>query len=149
MNVSRLKAGDRSEARELFKTMAAVFEEEHEALSDAYVDRLLANEGFWALAAFEENKIVGGMTAHILPMTKAEISELFIYDVAVAKEHQRKGVGKALLTELRRLAALSGIKVCFVPADSEDIHALDFYRKAGGIPSAVTYFTFNEEPPVK
>jgi len=143
VTIARLKTGDRAKARELFEMMAHVFEEAREPLSDAYADRLLAREDFWALAAFEGNAIVGGLTAHVLPMTKAETSELFIYDIAVSKNHQRKGVGLALMAELRRLATLSGIKVWFVPADNEDSHALDFYRKVGGTPSAVTFFTFN------
>ena len=30
----------------------------------------------------------------------------------------------------------------FVPADDDDIHALDFYRALGGEESPVTFFTF-------
>jgi aminoglycoside 3-N-acetyltransferase I len=144
----RLTTGDRELARALFSLMAEVFEEEPRPLSDGYLDRLLARDEFWAIAAFESargdrgNRIVGGLTAHTLPMTRAETSELFIYDVAVHPAHQRKGVGRQLVTELRERATAAGIRDLFVPADNDDLHALDFYRALGGTASTVTFFTF-------
>lgn len=138
----RLKAGDRDLARALFSLMGEVFEEESAPLSDGYLDRLLTREAFWALAAFDGEQIIGGLTAHVLPMTSAETSELFIYDVAVRRDRQRSGVGRRLILDLRDQAAAAGIEVLFVPADNEDAHALDFYRALGGVASPVTFFTF-------
>jgi aminoglycoside 3-N-acetyltransferase I len=138
----RLKAGNRDLARALFSLMAGVFEEECQPLSDGYLDRLLAREGFWALAAFDGEQVIGGLTAHVLPMTSAETSELFIYDVAVRRDRQRSGVGRRLIADLRDQAAAAGIDVLFVPADNADTHALDFYRALGGAASPVTFFTF-------
>ncbi|MBK8171000.1 MAG: GNAT family N-acetyltransferase [Sandaracinaceae bacterium] len=57
-------------------------------------------------------------------------------------DRQRLGVGRALMSELIRLAKASAIRVSFVPADNEDAHALDFYRALGGEESPVTFFTF-------
>ena len=123
--------------------MAKVFEEEHRELGDEYVDHLLARADFWVLAALDGEGVVGGLTAHALPMTRSESQELFIYDVAVHGGHQRRGVGRLLLTHLQRIAREAGILVSFVPADDEDKHALDFYRAVGGIPQKVTFFTFD------
>jgi aminoglycoside 3-N-acetyltransferase I len=142
MRSMRLKAADRDLARALFSLMAEVFEEACEPLSDGYLDRLLAREGFWALAALDGEQIIGGLTAHVLPMTSAETSELFIYDVAVRRDRQRSGVGRRLIADLRDQAAAAGIAVLFVPADNDDTHALDFYRALGGVASPVTFFTF-------
>ena len=89
------------------------------------------------------DEIVGGITAHVLPMTRSELSALFIYDVAVRADHQRKGVGRHLISALRDDAAAAQIGDVFVPADNEDLHALDFYRALGGVPSPVTFFTFS------
>jgi aminoglycoside 3-N-acetyltransferase I len=137
----RLKPGDRDAARRLFATMAETFEESTEPLSDAYLDRLLAREDFWAIAAFADDRIIGGITAHTLPMTRTASSELFIYDIAVRSDYRRMGVGRRLMTELRESAAASGIGVLFVAADNNDAQALDFYRALGGTPSPVTFFT--------
>ncbi len=144
MRLKRLTAGDREPAKVLFTLMAKVFDEGSEELSDGYVDRLLGREDFWAIAAFVDNDIVGGITAHTLPMTRAQYSEIFIYDIAVRSEHQRKGIGRRLVEELRAQAAGMGITDLFVPADNEDAHALDFYRALGGEAAPVTIFTFTE-----
>lgn len=145
MNVRRLTSGDRDRARRLFTVIASVFEGEHSELGDEYIDGLLRREDFWAVAAFADDAIVGGLTAHTLPMTRAATSEIFIYDVAVQPEYQRKGIGRTLIAELRAQAAQAGIDDIFVPADNEDVHALDFYRAVGGVESPVTFFTFSRD----
>jgi aminoglycoside 3-N-acetyltransferase I len=138
----RLTASDRTTARALFSTMSAVFEEAAEPLGDDYLDRLLSREEFWAIAAFDGDRVAGGLTAHALPMTSTASTELFIYDIAVRPEDRRRGIGRALVRELQRLAAMAGIQVLFVPADNDDTHALEFYRRLGGTASPVTLFTF-------
>jgi len=141
----RLGSGDRELARRVFALMADVFGEGRGELGDGYLDRLLSREEFWAMAAFVDGQPVGGVTAHTLPMTREEALELFIYDIAVREDHQRKGVGRRLVAALREAAATAGITDVFVPADDDDTHALDFYRALGGMPSPVTIFTFSDD----
>jgi aminoglycoside 3-N-acetyltransferase I len=145
IRIVRLQTADIPLARATFAVMAEVFEEAPPlTLSDGYLARLLARPDFWALAALSGLDPVGGLTAHVLPMTRGETSELFIYDVAVRAHHQRRGIGRALMTALREDAARAGIASVFVPADNEDAHALDFYRALGGAAAAVTIFTFDD-----
>ncbi len=142
MKLQRLAAGDRELAREMFRALAETFEEDEHALDDAWIDQLLGRQDFWAIAACANGEVLGGLTAHTLPMTRAAVYEIFIYDIAVKPAHQRKGVGAALVAHLRERAAAMGITNVFVPADNEDAHALDFYRAIGGQAQAVTMFTF-------
>ncbi len=144
MDVRRLSPGDETLAQDTFAMMAAVFEEESDQVSLGYTRRLLARETFWALAALHDDEVVGGLTAHALPMTRSEATELFIYDIAVRADHQRRGVGHALMRHLFDLGKTAGISVSFVPADNEDTHAIDFYRRVGGVESPVTFFTFEQ-----
>ena len=144
MQTKRLTTGDRDLARMLFAMIAEVFDEDADTLSDAYIDNLLAREDFWAIGAFVDNQIIGGVTAHVLPMTRAVSCEVFIYDIAVRRDHQRMGIGRHLVTELRESVATSGIGEVFVLSENKDSHALDFYRAIGGTPSPVTLFSFRE-----
>jgi len=144
MLLKRLQAGDPEQAAALFALMAEVFGEAAEPLSAAYLDQLLNRETFWAIGAFEGEQILGGVTAHTLPMTRNETSEVFIYDLAVDPAFQRQGIGRQLIAELRTQAAAVGIDILFVPADNEDLEALDFYRALGAQASPVTFFTFGE-----
>lgn len=138
----RLTAADAEIARRLFQLMARVFEEPSEPLNDDYLLKLLSRSDFWAIAAFMDDDLVGGLTAYTLPMTRQEFSEIFIYDIAVRADRQRKGVGRRLISTLRAAAEAEGIHEIFVPADNEDRHALSFYRSLGGEPAAVTFFAF-------
>jgi aminoglycoside 3-N-acetyltransferase I len=143
IQTSRLTSDNRELAKGLFIMMAEVFAEGSDHLSDAYLDRLLSREDFWAIATVVGDEIVGGLTAHMLPMTRSESSEIFIYDLAVREDQQRKGIGRQLMTALREAAAAAGIQHVLVAADNDDGHALDFYRAVGGVPSPVTFFTFS------
>jgi aminoglycoside 3-N-acetyltransferase I len=142
IRIDRLTVGDVELARALFATMARVFATGAEILSDNYLTRLLDRDDFWALAASVDGQLVGGLTAHTLPLTRVELSEIFIYDIAVVPDWQRQGVGRLLMSTLRSEAAGAGITVAFVAADNEDTHALDFYQVLGGVPAPVTIFTF-------
>lgn len=147
--IVRLGPGDEGVARDTFAVMAAVFEEDGErasdtaTLEDAYVCSLLGRSDFFALAAIVDDGVVGGVTAHALPMTRSAAKELFLYDLAVREDHQRRGIGRALVLELLALARAENIEVAFVAADDEDEHALAFYRSLGAEASPVTFFTFS------
>lgn len=145
VSVRRLTSGDEELARRLFAMMAAVFEEAYQELDDPYLNALLQRRDFWVLAALEGDEVVGGVTGHALPMTRSPSQELFIYDLAVRADRQRRGLGRLLIQSLREGAAAAGITVAFVPADNDDEHALEFYRAVGGVPQAVTIFTFDAD----
>lgn len=149
MSIARLAPGDERRAREAFALMAAVFEEDGESardaasLDDVYVGALLQRPDFFALAALTAGEVVGCVTAHALPMTRSASKELFVYDLAVQRDHRRRGIGRALVSELLACASQEGIEVAFVPADDEDEPALAFYRSLGAEASPVTIFTFS------
>lgn len=142
--VRRLGAEDAELAQGLFALMSAVFGEPHRPLGHHYLEGLLASQGFWAMAAFSGGELLGGLTAHSLPMTRVEAAEVFVYDLAVQERHQGQGVGRALVAALREHCGAQGIHVVFVSADDEDVHALEFYKAIGGTPSPVTFFTFDD-----
>jgi aminoglycoside 3-N-acetyltransferase I len=140
--ILRLGSNDAALAKRLFIKMADIFDEARAELSERYLSSLLARTEFWALAALAGDEVVGGLTAHTLPMTRLEASEIFIYDIAVDSEHRLKGVGRQLIAELQRAAGAAGIQDAFVPVDNDDQHALDFYRALGASAAPVTIFSF-------
>jgi len=143
IEIRRLTRPDVAAARQLFVLMAHVFDEEARPLGDTYVAGLLSRPEFWAVAAFIDGAVVGGLTAHTLPLTTSESFEIFIYDIAVRADRQRQGIGRRLIGALRELAASQGIRDVFVPADDEDGHALEFYRSLGATGTPVTFFVFS------
>ncbi|MCC7000693.1 MAG: GNAT family N-acetyltransferase [Gemmatimonadaceae bacterium] len=145
VTVRRLGADDVALARATFAMMGEVFEEPVGTLSDAYLRALLIPPTFWAFVALEDGEPVGGVTAHTLMMTRSESREVFIYDLAVRADRQRRGIGRQLVRTLKAAAAAEGIALSFVPADDEDTHALAFYEALGGEAAPVTIFTFEAD----
>ncbi|MEQ1699304.1 MAG: GNAT family N-acetyltransferase [Ilumatobacteraceae bacterium] len=143
--VRRLDAADTALARATFRLIAEVFEDEYGGHDDRQLGTLLADERFWAFAVLEGDEVIGGLTAHVLPMTRNSSSELFVYDLAVHPAHQRRGVGRRLMEATIAAAAAMGIEVVFVAADDDDEHALDFYRALGGRPGPATFFDFGAD----
>jgi len=96
-----------------------------------YLERLLGSDCFIALAAFEGDAVVGGLAAYELQKFEQERSEIYIYDLAVAAAHRRRGIATALIEELTRIAAARGAWVIFVQAEPEDEPAVALYTKLG------------------
>lgn len=100
---------------------------------EGYLRQLLGGESFIALAALKNGAVVGGIAAYELRKFEQERSEIYIYDLAVALEHRRKGIATALIEKLKEIAAGRGAYVIFVQADTgiEDEPAIALYTKLG------------------
>ena len=101
--------------------MAGVFKTESAPLCSPYLGALLKEERFWALAACNEDHLVGGLTAHTLPLTRVDEHELLVYDIDVLPAYQRQGVGRRLVDELLAQARAVGTCEVFLLADNEDV----------------------------
>ena len=99
--------------------------------SAEYLRKLLSSDGFIALAALEEGEVVGGLAAYELRKFEQERSEIYIYDLAVAAPHRRRGIATALIQSLSKLAGARGAYVIFVQADPGDDPAIALYTKLG------------------
>ena len=58
-------------------------------------------------------------------------SEIYIYDLAVARRHRRQGIATALIKALKGVARARGAYVIFVQADQGDEPAIQLYTKFG------------------
>jgi aminoglycoside 3-N-acetyltransferase I len=141
-HIKKLSTEDIELARSLFSVMASVFGEGSNSPSSEYIASLLNRDDFWVIAALANGTPVAGLTAFVLPLTHSEMAELLVYDIAVMQTHRRQGIGRRLLEMARSLAAERGIATTWVPVDNRDVHALEFYRSAGGAPSSATIFAF-------
>lgn len=99
--------------------------------TDAYLEGLLAKEHVVALVALAGGGVVGGLVAYELDKFERMRRELYIYDLAVAARHRRRGVATALIGRLREIAARRGAWVVFVQADHGDGPAVALYEKLG------------------
>lgn len=143
LEVRQLTQADLSAFTSLIHLFNRVFEEDESAIGgETTLLKLLRDKGFIAIAALYENELVGGLTAYELPMYYSENSEIFLYDLAVKPEYQRRGIGKRLIHRLEEYCIMNGISEFFVLAHAEDQHAIEFYHSTGGKSEEVVNFLY-------
>ena len=114
--------------------------------SQAYLKGLLASDSFIAIVALDGSAVVGGLAAYELRKFERERSEIYIYDLAVADTHRRRGIATALIEELKEVASARGAWVVFVQADLGDDPAIELYSKLG-VREDVLHFDIAPEQP--
>ena len=133
--ICHLGPGDLATARDLLRLFGEAFEDpatyRGNMPGDAYLDRLLGQPHFIALAAELQGAVVGGLVAYVLEKIEQERSEVYVYDLAVDAAHRRQGIATALIAALRPIAARHGAIVIFIQADQGDPPAIALYTKLG------------------
>src|SRR6516225_1640808 len=123
----------------LFKNLLRVFGEAFDDIatyqgavpSDEYLRAFLAQSHHIAVASQLEGTVVGGLVAYELMKFERARREIYIYDLAVAKVHRRRGIATALIEQLRKIAAERDAWVVYVQADRGDAAAIALYGKIG------------------
>ncbi|MDX2209457.1 MAG: AAC(3)-I family aminoglycoside N-acetyltransferase [Sphingopyxis sp.] len=133
--IQRLGPNDITQMRGINALFADVFEDpEHYASTppaDEWLRAQLANPTVIALAALDGEAVVGALTGYVLAKLEQERSEIYIYDLAVAVSHQRRGIATALIGHLQDMAREIGAWVIYVQADHGDDPAIALYTKLG------------------
>lgn len=133
--IRRLVSGDVDLVRDMLAVFGQAFEDVHtytQAQPDQqYLDKLLGSETVVVLIALQGADVVGGLVAYELEKLEQRRSEMYIYDLAVAEQHRRRGVATGLITQVRTIASQRGAHVVFIQADLEDDPAIQLYTKLG------------------
>ncbi|MFD1883800.1 AAC(3)-I family aminoglycoside N-acetyltransferase [Paracoccus pacificus] len=98
---------------------------------DVWLGDLLAGDQVIVLAAVDAGRVVGGLVAYDLPKLEQRRREIYIYDLAVAATHRRRGIATALIDALRPIARARGAWVMYVQADPPDAAAVALYERLG------------------
>ena len=132
------------ELEKLVQVFHEVFEmQAQDPPKQAYLKKLLENKSFIVFVIKYNGVIVGGLTSYELPISYSEFSELYIYDLGIKSEFQRRGLGKLLIMELQKYCSNNNIQTFFVEAQEGDKHAVDFYHSVGGKSEKVFHFNFD------
>ena len=131
----QLSAEDVPMLKQLLRVFAEAFEDMDAYQSaiprDEYLRSLLTNQGFIVLVALADDSVAGGLAAYVLQKFEQERLEIYIYDLAVAKQHRRKGIATKLINDLRQIALERGAYVIYVQADRTDEAAIKLYESLG------------------
>jgi ribosomal protein S18 acetylase RimI-like enzyme len=118
VQVAPIEPGDAGSMRALVALFGDAFDEprmyQDAQPDDAYLAALLARDHFVALVARDQDRIVGGLAAYVLDKFEQARAEVYIYDLAVAATHRRRGIATALIEALKPIARARGAWVIFV-----------------------------------
>jgi aminoglycoside 3-N-acetyltransferase I len=121
--------------KDLLRVFGEAFDEvdtyQRSVPSDGYLTRLLSKQHFIAVVAMKGEEVVGGLAAYELDKFEQDRREIYIYDLAVAQSHRRRGVATGMIGELRRIASKRDVYVIFVQADLRDGPAIALYESLG------------------
>jgi len=131
----------------IFKSVILLFRDVFEMKDfhipdDKHLLHLLKNKDFIVLGALKRDEVIGGLTAYILHQYYTPNPLIYVYDLAVATDYQRNGIGRMLMAAIIEHGKSLEMEEVFVQADRIDQHALDFYIANGGIAEDVVHFSY-------
>lgn len=129
IEIRKLAPNDLDAFTALLQVFSEAFEMDDFELPDQeHLRNVLNKPDFFVLVASHENKIVGGLTVHVLHSYYTSKPQAYVYDVAVLNEYQRRGIGKKLMAFLIHYCRENGFDQAYVEAETEDSQAVNFYR---------------------
>jgi len=101
-------------------------------VSLSYLRTILASARNVLLVAEVEAAPVGFVWAHWIDRLRLEERQLFLYEIEVAPEHRRRGIGTRLVRALLAQAASAGSDA-FVLTNRSNPGAVAFFKGLGGV----------------
>ncbi len=143
ISIQKLTTGDLPLFLELIRLFEVVFEMKDFVMPpEAHLQQLLNREDFFVFVALADGKVAGGLTAYTLIQYYSIKPLVYIYDLAVANERQRRGIGRRLVHGLNEYCRRNGVEEVFVQADEVEDHAVAFYHATGGTAEKVVHFYY-------
>lgn len=129
MEIKKLNPDDVADFRSLAEIFKTVFENEEPIADREQLALLLSKPDFMVFVVRQNNKVVGGLTIYILHRYYGTKPVAYIYDVGISPGFQGQGLGKILIAEVCKYCRDNGFEDAYVEAESDDIDAVNFYRK--------------------
>jgi ribosomal protein S18 acetylase RimI-like enzyme len=85
------------------------------------------------LVAVEGSETVGYIIAYELQRPDREQSMMHLYDITVLKKHRQKGIGTALIEQLKSICSTKPMMKMFVGTNRSNEPAVGLYQKTGAV----------------
>ena len=125
MKIVLLKPGD----EDLLRRAEAIFNPK--AISHERAAMLLSEPSYVMVVALDDgDAVMGRIYANVL--YRFEATDLLLYEVDVAEQHQPKGAGRAMIDFLSKLSAERGYREMWVLTELDNEAGNALYKSAGG-----------------
>jgi len=143
IKIEKLNHNDINKFTELIWLFEDVFEMKNFKMpAEVYLRKLLEKDDFFVFVALLHNRVIGGLTSYIMHQYYSKSPLVYIFDLAVKTEHQRRGIGKMLIAGNNNYCKSIGVEAVIVQADEVDDHAIQFYHSTGATSEKVILFDY-------
>jgi len=143
MEIRRLLQGDENAAVRVIEDLKFRMDKVAGVSVDpAYMRTFLADDRHYFIVAHVGDDPVGYAFGYRLCRFDGRTPVMFFYEVAVLEHHRKRGIGRALVEELKRLAKTDGCGKMFVPTNRSNEAAMALYRSTGGKEGATDAMAF-------
>jgi ribosomal protein S18 acetylase RimI-like enzyme len=133
MAIRRLREGDEAAAVRVVEDLKFRMDGVIGVFVDpAYMRTFLADDRHYFIVAYVKDEPVGYVFGYRLSRFDGKPPMVFVYEVAVVEQHRRRGIGRALIEEVKHLADEDGCRKMLVPTNRSNEAAMALYRSAGG-----------------
>jgi len=127
------------EIRRIMKIEDVVFPDFNNLLDEGtvwdadYGAVFLQNQDNALFVATWEGELAGFLTAHRLQRFDQRKAEVLLYEIGVAEQFRHRGIGKALVDEVKIWAKTVGADEVWVQTNRSNQAAVALYRSCGGV----------------
>jgi [ribosomal protein S18]-alanine N-acetyltransferase len=126
MRIARLARGDEN----VVLAGAALFDARP---TETWTAKFLSSEGHHLLVALDGDSPIGFVSG-VETTHPDKGTEMFLYELSVDESHRSRGIGRALVEALGKLARDSGCYGMWVGTEADNTAAIATYRAAGAEP---------------
>lgn len=144
ISIRHLTSSDLGYFKQLIEVFVNVFETPSFVMpNDQHLQQVLEQANFHVFVVLSEDVVVGGLTGHVLQQYYTTAPLFYIYDLGVAPDRQRQGLGRMLIQRLNAYCRTQGIEETYVQTELNDEQAVNFYRKTNPTEMLeVAYFAY-------
>jgi ribosomal protein S18 acetylase RimI-like enzyme len=110
-----------------------------ETPSSSYLEELLNDDRTYLFAALSNNRVTGYALAYRFPSLYAAEYLAYLYDIEVALESRRRGIGRLLVETLFAHLKLDGVKEVWLGTAVDNVEGQGFFNATGALKSGETF----------
>ena len=107
-----------------------------------HASEFLANPANYLIIAEADGRLAGFVVAYRLDRLDRSACQLLVYEVDVAPDLRRRGIGAALMAFVRQIVAEEGLMEAFAVTEQANEAAVALYRRTGAQQEGETSFVF-------
>ena len=132
MEVRRLRAADAELAVDAVRRLK--LSDSAPVPSPDCLSRFLSRPENVLIVAFVDGDPVGFAVAYLLDRVDRDQQMMFFYEIGVAESHQRRGVGRRIVSVLKAICREVDVMKMWVPTGRSNTAATALYASTGAVP---------------